>query len=142
MKTVKHMIDGKIHKVLSIGPQRSVLEALEIMREYDIGALMVISHRRVIGIFSERDYARKIILSGKRSRETLVSDIMTSSVTTVNLENTVNECMELMTRKRIRHLPVVSSEKPVGMVSIGDVVKEMISEQKFIIKQLEQYITG
>ncbi len=142
MKTVKHMIDGKIHKVLSIGPQRSVLEALEIMREYDIGALMVISHRRVIGIFSERDYARKIILSGKSSRETLVSDIMTSSVTTVNLENTVNECMELMTRKRIRHLPVVSSEKPVGMVSIGDVVKEMISEQKFIIKQLEQYITG
>ncbi len=142
MKTVRQMIDGKSQGLLSVNPKATVLEALQTMQEFDIGALVVLDGGGLVGIFSERDYARKVILLGKSSKDTLVSEIMTSRVMYVTPENTVDECMALMTEKRVRHLPVVLSQKVVGVISIGDIVREMLSEQKFIIAQLEQYIKG
>ena len=142
MKTVRQMIDEKSQELLSVTPKTTVFEALQIMKEFDIGALVVLDGGGLVGIFSERDYARKVILLGKSSKDTLVSEIMTSRVMYVTLENTVDECMALMTEKRVRHLPVVLSQKVVGVISIGDIVREMLSEQKFIIAQLEQYIKG
>ncbi len=142
MKTVRQMIDEKSQELLSVAPETTVFEALQIMKDFDIGALVVLDKGRLVGIFSERDYARKVILLGKSSKDTLVSEIMTIRVMYVNPENTVDECMALMTEKRVRHLPVVLSQSVVGVISIGDIVREMLSEQKFIISQLEQYIKG
>ena len=142
MKTVQQMLESKPHRLLSISPDTSVYDALVLMAEKDVGALVVLDGERLAGIFSERDYARKIILHGKASRETRVADIMTSKVVCVGATNTVDECMALMTGRRVRHLPVLSDKKVVGVISIGDVVKEMLSEQQFIIEQLEQYIKG
>jgi len=119
-----------------------VFDALQLMADKNVGALLVLDGEKIAGIFSERDYARKIILKGKASKDTPVAEIMTAEVTTLRPEQSVEECMGLMTDKRIRHLPVLDGEKLVGLISIGDVVKAIISEREFIIKQLESYITG
>jgi CBS domain-containing protein len=140
MKTVQQMLEGKTHKLLSIAPDATVYDALKMMERYDVGSLVVLDGERLAGIFSERDYARKIILLGKASKETLVREIMTSKVLCVRPDQTVDQCMALMTDKRVRHLPVLDHKKVVGVISIGDVVKEVISEQQFVISQLENYI--
>ena len=142
MKTLKHLIDGKPHKVLSVEHDRTVFEALELMAKFDIGALLVMENGVPVGIFSERDYARKVILLGKASKSTPVREVMSSNVLYVDLTQTVEECMALMTDHRVRHLPVLGEDGSVaGFLSIGDLVKETISEQTFIIGQLEHYIT-
>jgi len=140
MKTVKEILEAKSHKLLSISPQASVLDALKLMAERDVGALVVLEGEGLAGIFSERDYARKVILHGKSSKATQVSEIMTHRVVCVRPDQSVEECMALMTDKRIRHLPVLDDQKVIGVISIGDVVKELISEQRFVIEQLEHYI--
>ena len=140
MKTVQQMLDGKKHRLLSIAPEATVYDALELMAQNDVGALVVLDGERLAGIFSERDYARKVILFGKSSKETLVREIMTDKVLCVRLDQSVDQCMALMTDKRVRHLPVLDHKKVIGVISIGDVVKEVISEQQFVIEQLEQYI--
>jgi CBS domain-containing protein len=142
MTTVRDILQDKGQQVWTIGPEQSVFDALSLMAEKKIGALVVVDDQRIIGMLSERDYARKIVLKGKASRETPVKDIMTSKVCYVAPERTVDECMALMTDKTIRHLPVLENDKLTGLVSIGDVVKSMISEREFIIEQLESYITG
>lgn len=140
MKNVEQMLEGKGRQLLSISPDATVFAALMLMAEKDVGALVVLDGEKLAGIFSERDYARKIILFGKSSKETLVREVMTEKVLCVRPEQTVQQCMALMTEKRIRHLPVLDHKKVIGIISVGDVVKETISEQKFIIEQLETYI--
>jgi CBS domain-containing protein len=142
MKTVAQILRTKGHEVFSISPEMSVFEALGLMAEKNVGALLVVEGGRLTGIFSERDYARKVILKGKASRETPVREIMTSHVLYVSPEQSVHDCMALMTDKRVRHLPVLAEERLVGLISIGDVVKAIITEQEFIIEQLQNYITG
>ena len=141
MKTLRQLIESKTRPIASISPDETVLRALEIMAEYDIGALLVLDGKRLAGVFSERDYARKVILQGKASTETKVREIMTEKVICVTLDRTIEECMAIMSEKHIRHLPIVDAEKNViSIISIGDVVKETISQQQFIINQLENYI--
>ena len=140
MKTVKEILEAKAHRLLSIAPRATVLDALKTMAEYEVGALVVLDGDRLVGIFSERDYARKVILQGKASKDTSVEEIMTHKVVCVRPEQSVEECMALMTDKRVRHLPVLQDKKVMGVISIGDVVKEVISEQRFMIEQLENYI--
>lgn len=142
MITVRDILRAKGNQIWWISPDATVFSALELMAEKNVGALVVLDGENLAGIFSERDYARKVILKGKASKETSVKEIMTSEVTTVRPGQSVDECMALMTDKRIRHLPVFEREKLVGLISIGDVVKAVISEREFIIKQLENYITG
>lgn len=143
MKTLKQLIESKNKQLASISPDQTVLRALEIMAEYDVGALLVLDGKRLAGVFSERDYARKVILQGKSSLHTKVSEVMTGKVFYVTQGSTIEECMAIMTEKHVRHLPVLDDEQSViGIVSIGDVVKETISQQKFIIGQMEKYITG
>jgi CBS domain-containing protein len=141
-KTVATILEGKGGEVLRIGPDATVFEALEIMAEKGVGALVVTDGDHLAGILSERDYARKVILLDRGSRETKVGEIMTREVITVEPARTVTECMELMTERRFRHLPVVSDGELIGVISIGDVVKAVISEQRQLIKELEQYITS
>ena len=140
MKTVRQVLQSKGSTIFSIAPDASVLEALKLMAEKEVGALVVIEGGKLAGIISERDYARKVILHGKFSHDILVRDIMTEKVVTVHPSQTVDECMTLVTNKRVRHLPVMDGEKLVGVVSIGDLVKEVITEQEQTIKQLEFYI--
>jgi len=141
--TIALVLENKgVKTVLSIAPERSVYEALEMMAEHDIGALLVISENRVVGILSERDYARKCILLGHPSKSTMVSEIMTSPVVSVSPEQTVDECLSLMTGHHFRHLPVVREDEVVGLVSIGDLVKWVISGQAQHIEALEGYIAG
>jgi len=142
MKTVKQILQSKARRILSIAPDATVYDALKLMAEEEVGALLVIDADKLVGIISERDYARKVILHGKSSKEIHVSDIMTGRIVYVTTAQTVDECMALMTDKRVRHLPVYEDNLLVGVVSIGDLVKEAISEREYIIKQLESYIMG
>jgi len=142
MKTVAQLLRTKGHQVLSVSPDIPVFEALEVMAEKNVGALLVLEGERLVGIFSERDYARKVILKGKASKETPVREIMSSHVLYIRPEQTIEDCMALMTDKRVRHLPVMEEGRVVGVISIGDVVKAIIAEQEFIIEQLQNYITG
>lgn len=140
MKTVQQMLHAKSGPVLSVTEHTTVYDALTVLARHDIGALVVLDHGRLAGMFSERDYARKVILHGKSSKELLVEEVMTRRVHSVGVADTVEHCMALMTDARIRHLPVVQDEAVVGMISIGDVVKATLDEQRFTITVLEQYI--
>lgn len=142
MLTVRHILEGKGGHVWSVAPDTTVYDALKLMAEKNLGAVVVLQGNKLAGIFSERDYARKVILKGKSSKETTVEEIMTQDVVTVEARHSIEECMSMMTSKRIRHLPVVEAEKIVGVISIGDIVKAIISDQEYTIKQLESYITG
>ena len=143
MKNVQHLLDAKGSDIFTIGPSDSVLDALELLAEKDVGALVVTEgDGRIVGLLSERDYARKVILLGRHSDDTLVRDIMTSEVVCVTPEQSVDTCMGLMTQKHFRHLPVVVDDRLAGIISIGDVVKAVIEEHQFAIKQLEHYIAG
>jgi CBS domain-containing protein len=142
MKTVAQLLQGKGSEVLSVVPELPVFEALRVMAERNVGALLVVEGGRLIGILSERDYARKVILKGKSSRDTPVREIMSSHVLYVRPAQTIEDCMALMTDKRVRHLPVLDEDRLVGVISIGDVVKAIIAEQEFMIEQLQNYITG
>jgi CBS domain-containing protein len=141
MKTVDRLLDGKGREVISIGPDATVYEALTVMGARNIGALLVQQEDVLSGILSERDYARKVVLQGKRSRETKVRDIMSTRVVGISGERTVEEAMAVMTEKRVRHLPVLADNRVTGIISIGDVVKAVIDEKEFHIQQLEMYIT-
>ena len=140
--TVRQLIGRKGNSIWSTQPDAMVFEALEQMAEKRVGSLLVFEGDQLAGIFSERDYARKVILKGKSSRDTCVREIMTQNVVCVRPDQTMDDCMALMTDKRIRHLPVLDGDEIIGVISIGDVVKEIISEQEFVIGQLENYITG
>lgn len=139
---VRQLLHGKGSQVWSVEPGDSVFHALELMAEKNVGALMVTEGDALVGMFSERDYARKVILHGRASRDTAVRDIMSERVVTVGPERTVADCMAAMTEHRIRHLPVVEEGGVIGLVSIGDVVKAIMSEQSFLINQLQSYIQG
>ena len=142
MKTVKELLQAKGYDVWTIAPDASVYDALRLMADKNVGAVLVIDGGNLVGILSERDYARKVILEGKSSKHTPVREIMTEKVLCVRTDQTAEECMALMTNKRVRHLPVLEGDCLVGVISIGDVVKAIISEQEFMIEQLENYITG
>lgn len=142
MGKVRNILQAKSTSIIFVSPDTTVFEALELMFEKNIGALLVMEQEKFIGIFTERDYARKVILKGKSSKEIQVREIMIENPLTVSSDNTIEDCMWLMTNKFIRHLPVIDDGKLRGIISIGDVVKYIIEEQKFIIGNLEHYITG
>ncbi len=141
-KTVGQLLTAKGTNVWTIAPDASVYDALRMLADKNIGALVVTENAKVCGIISERDYARKIILAGRDSRESTVADIMTTDVKTITRDRTISECMTTITEQHIRHLPVVEDDELVGLISVGDVVKAVIAEQAFLIQQLEQYITS
>ncbi|HEY0590544.1 MAG TPA: CBS domain-containing protein [Thermoanaerobaculia bacterium] len=140
MRSVAELLHAKGNQVWAVAPDQTVLDALRVMAEKEVGALLVTSGEKVLGILSERDYARKIVLKGRSSESTAVADVMSSEVTSVSSRQSIEECMAVMTEKRIRHLPVIDEGKLVGIVSIGDLVKAVIEDQKFTISQLEHYI--
>jgi CBS domain-containing protein len=143
VKTAAHILKSKASQTIhTITPEASVFDAVKLMADKDIGALLVMAGTKVAGIITERDYARKIALMSRSSKETRVHEIMVSDVLYVRPELTSDECMALMTENRVRHLPVIDGDKLLGLISIGDLVKDIISEQQFIIQQLEHYITG
>jgi len=140
MNTVADILEDKGYDIASIGPGETVFRAIEEMAARGIGALLVIEKSKLLGVISERDYARKIVLQGKGSKQTLVRDIMTTDLTCVKPDTPVEECMAIMTEKRVRHLPVLEDNELVGVASIGDVVKQIIADKDFTILQLEGYI--
>ena len=140
MTTLEILLQGKGHDVWSVHPDDTVLDAIKMLAEKDIGALIVIKDDKPVGIFTARDYARNVYLKGKSSLDTAVRDVMVAPVICVKPDQTVDECMALMTAKRFRHLPIMDGDELVGMVSIGDLVKSVITEQQFTIEQMEQYI--
>jgi CBS domain-containing protein len=142
MQTVAQLLEAKGSEVFSVAPGDSVLRAIEVMATRHVGALVVMNHGSLIGIVSERDYARKVVLKSRSSHDTPVSDIMTSPAVSVTPDDTVHHCMELMTERRFRHLPVLKGGRVLGMLSIGDLVKAVIQEQSEHIEQLERYIAG
>ena len=142
MGNVRDIIKAKNYPLVTINQHITVYEALKQMVDHNIGALLVTDENKLIGIFTERDYARKVILLGKTSKELLISEVMTDNLITVTPDDSVEDCMQLMTNKFIRHLPVIENNELFGIVSIGDVVKYIINEQKFIIEHLEHYIKG
>ena len=142
MKSVREILEAKGHQVWSIGPESTVYEALRLMDKADVGALVVIEKEQVVGIISERDYARKVVLKGKSSKDTPVREVMTPKVVYVRPDETSEDCMALMSDKHVRHLPVIENEELVGVISIGDVVKATIADKEFIIEQLTNYISG
>ena len=140
MTILKMLLESKGHVVWSVHPDDTVLDAIKMLAEKDIGALIVIEDDKPVGIFTERDYARNVYLKGRSSLDTAVRDVMVAPVICVSPDQSVDECMALMTVKRFRHLPVMEGDELVGMVSIGDLVKSVIAEQQFTIEQMEQYI--
>jgi CBS domain-containing protein len=142
MRTVRQLLDGKGRRVVAIAPEDPVLEAIQLMADHHIGAVLVMRGAELAGILSERDYARKVILKGRSSAETAAWEIMSSPVVSVGANDTVNTCMRLMTERRIRHLPVLEDGQVTGVLSIGDLVKAVIEEQQQEIAQLQQYITA
>jgi len=142
MLSVKNILEKKGNKVHSISQNETVFEALKLMSEKGIGAVLVMENEKVLGIMSERDYARKVILQGKTSRELTVGEIMSKNVLCADINNSIYECMAIMNSKRVRHLPVVENEKLSGIVSIGDIVNAVIEDKEFTINQLTNYITG
>ena len=142
MRTVEQLLQVKGSDIWSILPQATAYNALQIMAEKNVGALLVIEKEKLVGIFSERDYARKVILKDKSSKNTSVGELMTREVFYIDADSTLEEIMALMTAKRIRHLPVLKNNQLIGIVTLGDVVKQIISDQQFAIRELEKYITG
>jgi signal-transduction protein with cAMP-binding, CBS, and nucleotidyltransferase domain len=143
MKLVKHLLDTKGRHIISISPDASVLDAITLMADKSIGSLLVMdSDEKLLGIVTERDYARKVIVKGRSSRETRVSEIMTVDVMTAAMDNRVDQCMELMSNRKIRHLPVVDGNRVIGLISIGDLVQAIIADQQEEIQHLEHYISG
>jgi len=142
MYTVRHLLHEKGNRVWTISPQATVYEALQLMAEHNLGALVATANDNVVGIFSERDYARKVALLGRASKTALIHELMTTEVLYVGPDDTMENCMALMTEHRTRHLPVLEGGKLVGLVSIGDVVKAVISAHEFTIRELERYIHG
>ena len=142
MITVKEMLKDKTGGTLTISPQETVYRGLEVMAEKNLGALVVVKGEKVVGMFSERDYARNVILKEKSSKTMLIKDLMNTKVCYVRPEQTLDECLVLFTEKRVRHLPVLDGEKLIGIVSIGDAVKQYVMDKEFTIRQLENYISG
>jgi CBS domain-containing protein len=143
MKLVKHLLDAKGRKVVSIAPDASVFDAIKLMADESIGSLVVMDAQdKLVGIVTERDYARKVIVKGRSSHDTSVAEIMTADVMTAGSDHTVKSCMELMTEKKLRHLPVVENDKVIAMVSIGDLVQAIIADQQEEIEHLEHYISS
>lgn len=142
MKTVRQLLETKGNKIYSVTSDCLIYDALVIMAEHRVGAMLVMDGEHLAGIFSERDYAREVVLKGRTSKTSPVSEVMSTKLITVTCDHTVEECMNLMSGKRIRHLPVLNGDKVVGILSIGDLVEETIAYQQFLIKQLESYILG
>jgi CBS domain-containing protein len=142
MRTVRDILQVKGSSVWSVSPDDTVLDALGVMAEHDIGGVVVLDDDKLVGILTERDYARRVVLRGRSSRESKIRDVMTSQVVCVSPERSIDECMALMTNKRVRHLPVLDHKQVIGLISIGDVVKATIADQEFTIIQLQAYITG
>jgi CBS domain-containing protein len=142
MNTIGQLLESKGKDIWSIAPNATVFEALRIMAKKNVGVLLVIDKEKLVGIFSERDYARKVILEGKSSKETAVGDLMTKDVYYIDPKNTLHESLAVMTSRRIRHMPVLDQERLVGIVTLGDVVKQIIADQEFTIRELEKYISG
>lgn len=142
MNTIGQLLESKGKDIWSIAPNATVFEALRIMAKKNVGALLVIDKEKLVGVFSERDYARKVILEGKSSKDTAVGELMTKDVYYIDPKNTLHETLAVMTSRRIRHMPVLDSGRLIGIVSIGDVVKQIIAVQEFTIRELEKYISG
>ena len=142
MTNVGNLLTSKGREIWSIAPDKSIFDALEMMADKNVSGLLVLESGKLVGIFTERDYARKLILKGKSSKKTKVSDLMTKNILYVGSKNTIEDCMKLMTGKRVRHLPVIDTGRLIGIVTIGDLVKQIISEQQTTIHQLENYISG
>jgi len=142
MTMIKQLLKMKGRGCIAIGPDQTVYSAIEKMAENNIGSVLVMDGATLVGVFTERDYARNVVLKGRSSPQTLVRDVMSAQVVCVELDDTVEDCMALMTRKRVRHLPVIEDEAVVGIISIGDLVKSTIDDQRFTIDQLETYIRG
>jgi CBS domain-containing protein len=142
MHTANDILRDKGHSVFTVKPTDTVLRALGVMADRDVGAVLVLDRDRLLGIFSERDYARKVVLAGRSSKDSQVSEVMTAHIVCVAPDRTIDECMELMTHRRLRHLPVVDHKRVIGIVSIGDLVKATIDDQQFTITELQRYIAG
>ena len=142
MKTIRQLLASKSGPLVAVKPDDAVFHALQVMADHNVGSVLVLDDGKLVGIFTERDYARKVILHGKASKDIPVREIMSDRVLYVTPEQTVDECMAIMTEMHFRHLPVMADDQVVGIVSIGDVVKETISHQQFVIEQMEKYITG
>ncbi len=142
MKTISQFLDHSQRAIYSVSPDDTVRQALEVMALHNIGALLVLKEQKLVGIFSERDYARKVVLKGKSSNDAKVSEVMTSKLITINTNHSIDQCMQIMTDNHIRHLPIVNDTQVMGLISIGDVVREMIAYQKSMIEQLQSYIAG
>lgn len=142
MGKVRNILQSKGHAIFSVESSTMVIRAIELMCEKNIGGLLIVDNEKLVGIFTERDYARKLILKGKSSKDTPIGELMTSNLITVSPDTSIEDCMRVMTGRKIRHLPVLDNDKLVGLISIGDVVRFVIDEQKSIIEHLEHYITG
>jgi CBS domain-containing protein len=142
MKTISQFLEQSNRSIYAVTPTSTVREALEEMAKHNIGALLVLDGSNLAGIFSERDYARKVALKGKSSSDALINEVMTHKVITINTKQTIDQCMQIMTDNHIRHLPIVNDQRVMGLISIGDVVREMISYQKSMIEQLQSYISS
>ena len=142
MKTISQFLDHSQRAIYSVSPDDTIRQALEVMALHNIGALLVLKEQKLVGIFSERDYARKVVLKGKSSNDAKVSEVMTSKLITINTNHSIDQYMQIMTDNHIRHLPIVNDSQVMGLISIGDVVREMIAYQKSMIEQLQSYIAG